>query len=63
MINSNDKVLGVRLYTSHDTDYVCETPEGMVYLFQKRKDDKNYHHLYPNPTQETNWIIGDEISI
>jgi hypothetical protein len=45
MIQKEDKVIEVRLYTSHDADYICERPDGTLYLYETRKESKRCYDL------------------
>lgn len=45
MIGKNDKLITVKLYTSHDSDYICERPDGTRYVFQKRKNSSEIYEL------------------
>lgn len=48
MIGKNDKVLEVRLYTSHDADYICERLDGTRYVYEVRKGNKRCYDLLIN---------------
>lgn len=51
MIGKNDKLVTVKLYTSHDTDYICERPDGTRYVYQKRKNSNEIYELNEEQTQ------------
>lgn len=48
MIQKEDKVIEVRLYTSHDTDYICQRPDGTHYVYEVRKTGKRCYDLKTN---------------
>lgn len=45
MIGKDDTVIEVRLYTSHDSDYFCERPDGTRYVYEVRKNSKRTYDL------------------
>lgn len=51
MIGKNDKLITVKLYTSHDADYICERSDGTRYVYQKRKDNEQIYELNEEQTQ------------
>ena len=51
MINKDDKVVELKLYTSHDTDYIYERPDGTRYVHQKRKNSSAIYELNEDKTQ------------
>lgn len=57
MIGKDDNVIEVRLYTSHDTDYICEREDGSRYVYEVRKDSKTIRELWsdapPAPEEAT----------
>ena len=57
MLNKNDKVLEVRLYSPHKCDFVCEREDGTHYVFMRR-DEQSYHELHK---QDNGWILGEKI--
>ena len=61
MLSKKDKLIEVRLYTSHICDYVCEREDGTFYVYMCRKE-KKYHELYKTDTG-TGWILGEQINL
>ena len=57
MLNKNDKVLEMRLYSPHKCDFICEREDGTHYVYIKR-DWTGYYELYKN---DDGWIFGEEI--
>ncbi len=57
MLNKNDKVLEVRLYSPHKCDFVCEREDGTHYVFMRR-DEQSYYELHK---QDDGWIFGNKI--
>ena len=57
MLNKNDKVLEVRLYSPHKCDFICEREDGTYYVFMRRGEDA-YYELFKN---ETGWVYGEKI--
>lgn len=57
MLNKNDKVLEVRLYSPHKCDFVCESVDGTYYVFMRR-DGNSYWQLHKNGDE---WVFGEEI--
>lgn len=45
MIEKNDKVIEVRLYTSHDSDFFCERPDGTRYVYEVSKNGKRCYDI------------------
>lgn len=60
MLNKNDKVIEVRLYSPHIADFIFERENGTHYVMIKRHD-VDYYELNTNPTQETKWTFGNKI--
>jgi hypothetical protein len=59
MINKNDKVLEVRLYSPHKCDFICEREDGTYYVFMRRGEDSCWE-LFKNKTGD-GWIFGEKI--
>jgi hypothetical protein len=57
MLNKNDKILEVRLYTPHKCDYICEREDGTHYVFMRRGED-SYWELTGDVNQ---WFFGEKI--
>jgi hypothetical protein len=57
MLNKNDKVLEVRLYSPHKCDFMCEREDGTRYLF-RRLDEDSYWELIKT---DTGWVYGEQI--
>ena len=57
MLNKNDKVLEVRLYSPHKCDFICEREDGTHYVFMRRGAD-SYWELIKT---DTGWIYGEQI--
>jgi hypothetical protein len=57
MLNKNDKILEVRLYSPHKCDYVCEREDGTYYVFMRRSED-SYWELNGTKNQ---WTWGEKI--
>jgi hypothetical protein len=57
MLNKNDKILEVRLYSPHKCDYICEREDGTHYVFMRRGED-SYWGLIKT---DTGWIFGEKI--
>jgi hypothetical protein len=57
MLNKNDKVLEVRLYSPHKCDYLCEREDGTRYLF-RRLDEDSYWEVIKTDTE---WVYGEQI--
>jgi hypothetical protein len=57
MLNKNDKILEVRLYTPHKCDYICEREDGTHYVFMRRGED-SYWELNGDVSQ---WFFGEKI--
>jgi len=57
MLNKNDKVLEVRLYSPHKCDFMCEREDGTRYLF-RRIDGDSYWELTKT---DTGWVYGEQI--
>jgi hypothetical protein len=57
MLNKNDKILEVRLYTPHKCDYICEREDGTHYVFMRRGED-SYWELNGDVNQ---WFFGEKI--
>jgi hypothetical protein len=57
MLNKNDKVLEVRLYSPHKCDFMCEREDGTRYLFRKL-DENSYWELVKT---DTGWVYGEQI--
>ncbi len=58
MLNKNDKVLEVRLYSPHKCDFVCEREDGTYYVFMRR-DQESYWELIKT---DSGWVFGEHIS-
>lgn len=59
MLNKNDKVIELRLYSPHKCDFICEREDGTYYLYVKR-DWIGYYELHRNGKQ---WICGEKICL
>ena len=59
MLNKNDKVLEMRLYSPHKCDFICEREDGTYYVLMRRDEDV-YYELYKNQEQD-GWIYGEKI--
>ena len=57
MLNKNDKVLEIRLYSPHKCDFMCEREDGTRYLF-RRLDEDSYWELIKT---DTGWVYGEQI--
>ena len=59
MLNKNDKVLEVRLYSPHKCDFICEREDGTYYVFMRRSEE-SYWELIKT---DTGWIYGEKIDV
>jgi hypothetical protein len=57
MLNKNDKVLEVRLYSPHKCDFICEREDGTYYVFMRRGEE-SYWELIKT---DTGWVYGEQI--
>jgi len=62
MLNKTDKLIEVRLYTSHVCDYLFERADGTFYVYMNGKEGKKYHELHKTDTG-TGWILGEQINL
>lgn len=60
MLDPKDKLIEVILYTPHKCDYIYEREDKTHYVSMKRGKEQNFE-LLPNPSNETRWILGEEI--
>jgi hypothetical protein len=57
MLNKNDKVLEMRLYSPHKCDFICKREDGTHYLYVKC-DWTGYYEVHREGNQ---WICGEKI--
>lgn len=57
MVNKNDKVIQLRLYSPHKCDFIYEREDGTRYIHRKL-DEEAFYEL--NKTDE-GWVFGDKI--
>jgi len=62
MLNPNDKMIKVHLYSSHICDFLYEREDGSHYVHMKRETE-SFVELLPNPTGETRWVHGETIKV
>lgn len=55
MIEKHDKIVLMKLYTSNESDFIYERPDGTRYVQQKRKNSSQFYELNENKIQW--WII------
>lgn len=60
MLNKSDKLIHLKLYSPHKTDYIWEREDGTRYI-HRRLDEETINELYRNPDNPDEWLVGKEI--
>ena len=60
MLNKNDKLIHLKLYSPHKCDFIWEREDGTRYV-HRRLDKETTNELHRNPENHEEWLIGDKI--
>ena len=60
MSNKSDKLIHIKLYSPHKTDYIWEREDGSRYVHRKL-DEESMNELSQNPSNPNEWLIGEKI--
>ena len=60
MLNKNDKLIQIRLYSPHKCDFIYERENGSRYV-QRKLDETIYYELH-QIGDTTDWNVGEVIS-